>query len=182
MLTSCIPNEDVIVKRRGNEKVVPLVINVYNNAIGGVDRSDQMMNSYPVERKRLKKWSKKMWLHLLNTCTFNSQILHNKHGGNLSPLQFRSKLVSQIIEKYGCDTESWQRGGRPSTSENPFRLVERHFPSYVPATNSKANASRRCIVCKKRSVRKESRCECLCCDIGLCAAPCFEWYHKLKGF
>ena len=31
--------------------------------MGGVDRSDQMMNSYPVECKRLKKWYKKMWIH-----------------------------------------------------------------------------------------------------------------------
>ena len=38
---------------------VPLVISVDNNMMCGVDRSDQMMNSYPVERKRLKKWYKK---------------------------------------------------------------------------------------------------------------------------
>ena len=41
------------------EVIVPLVINTYNNMIGGVDRSDQIMNSYPVERKRLKKRYKK---------------------------------------------------------------------------------------------------------------------------
>ena len=102
--------------------------------MGGVDRSDQMLSSYPVERKRLKKWSKKMWLHLLNTCVFNAHILHYKLGGDLDPFRFRKNLISQIIEKYGSDTENTRRGGRPSLCENPFRLVERHFPSYVPAT------------------------------------------------
>ena len=55
MLSSCIPDENVSIVRRGKEVTVPLVINIYNNMMGGVDRSDQMMNSYPVERKRLKK-------------------------------------------------------------------------------------------------------------------------------
>ena len=91
MLTSCMPEEDVAVKRRGKD------------LMGGVDRSDQMMSSYPMERKRLKKWSKKMWLHLINRCVFNAHILHKKQGGNLSPLEFRSALISQLVEKFGYD-------------------------------------------------------------------------------
>ena len=48
---------------------------------------------------------KKMWLYLLNTCVFSNQILQWKCGGKLSVLEFRSKLISQIIEKYGYDTD-----------------------------------------------------------------------------
>ena len=59
MLSPCIPDENVSAVRRGKEVIVPLVINTYNNMMSGVDRSDQMMNSYPVERKRLKIWFKK---------------------------------------------------------------------------------------------------------------------------
>ena len=129
MLTSCVPDEDVVIKRCGKDKVVPLVVNTYNDSMGGVDRSDQMMSSYPVERKRLKKWSKKMWLHLINTCVFNAQILHKKQRGNISPLEFRSRLISQLVEKYGYNTEAVRKGGRTSTGDNPFRLVERYFPT-----------------------------------------------------
>ena len=75
-----------------------------------------------------------MWLHLLNTCVFNAHILYCKLGGDLDPFRFRKNLISQIIEKYGSDTENTPRGGRPSLCENPFRLVKRHFPSYVRAT------------------------------------------------
>ena len=39
---------------------------------------------------------------------------------------------------------------------NPFRLVERHFPSYVPATEKKSNATRRCVVCKKHGTGKKA--------------------------
>ena len=59
MLTSCIPDKDAIVKRRGKEKAMSLVIDTYNNVMSGVDLSDQMMSSYPLERKRLEKRSKK---------------------------------------------------------------------------------------------------------------------------
>ena len=61
-------------------------------------------------------------------------------------------------------------------------MAGRHFPSYVPATEKKQNASRRCVLCRKRGTHKESRYECVRCDEGLCAAPCFERYHKLKNF
>ena len=68
----------------------------------------------------------------------------------MTPLEFRTKLVSQIIEKYGEDTENDRCGGRSSTVDNPFRLPE-HFPSYIPLKN----ATKQCVVCKKRGVRKE---------------------------
>lgn len=123
-----------------------------------------------------------MWLHLFNTCVFNSQILHPKRGRKLSALEFRSKLIGQIIKKYEYDTDTFQKGGRTSTAENPFRLVERHFPSYVPANEKKANAIRRCVVCKKHGAGRENRYECVRCDVGLCAAPCFERYHREKIF
>lgn len=115
-----------------------------------------------------------MWLHLVNICVFNSQMFHRKRGGKLSALEFRSKLISQIIEKYGYDTDAFRKGGRPSIAENLFTLVERHFPSYVPATEKKANTIRRCVVCKKHGAWRESRYECVRCDVGIYAASCFE--------
>ena len=123
-----------------------------------------------------------MWLHLINTFISNAQILHKKQGRNLSPLEFRLRLISQLVEKYGYDTEAVRKGGRPSTGGNPFHLVERNFPCYVPATEKKSNATRRCVVGKKHRTRKESRYERLRCDVGLCAAPCFRTYHTLKVF
>ena len=78
-----------------------------------------------------------MWIHLINSCVFNAQILHKKKDGKLTSLEFRTKLVSQIIGKYGEDTENYRHGGRPSTADKPFRLVERHFPSHISPTEKK---------------------------------------------
>ena len=90
-----------------------------------------------------------------------------KCGGSLSLLEFRMKLISSMIELYGNDNKRYRKGGRPSLTENPFRLIERHFPTYVPATDKKMNAQRRCVVCKKGGVRKDTRYQCLRCDVGL---------------
>ena len=78
-----------------------------------------------------------MWIHLINSCVFNAHMLHKKKGGKLTSSEFHTKLVSQIIEKYGEDTGNYRRGGRPSTADNPFRLVERNFPSSIPPTEKK---------------------------------------------
>ena len=52
LLSTCVSDGAVIVTRTGKGKEIPLVVNRYNKKMGGVDRSDQMMTSYQVERKR----------------------------------------------------------------------------------------------------------------------------------
>ena len=61
-----------------------------------------------------------------------------------------------------------------------FNIVtERHYPSEIPATQSKAQPQKLCVVCWARGVRRERRHCCLQCtgQPGLCAAPCFGIYH-----
>ena len=81
-------------------------------------------------------------------------------------------MISQTIEN--TDTiHTFQKGGISSTADNRFRLVERHFSSYVPATEKKLNATRRCVVCKDHGTREEIHYECVRYDVDLRAAPCF---------
>ena len=65
-----------------------------------------MINSYPVKHKRLKKWYKKMWIILANSCEFNAHILQKRKGGKLTSPEFLTKILYQTIEKYGEDTEN----------------------------------------------------------------------------
>ena len=69
-----------------------------------------------------------MWIHLMNSCVFNAHMLRKRKGGKFTSLEFRTKLVSQIIEKYEEDTENYWPGGRPRTADDSFQLVERYFP------------------------------------------------------
>ncbi|XP_039285495.1 piggyBac transposable element-derived protein 4-like [Nilaparvata lugens] len=169
----------VDVVRRGKEVQVPNVIHDYNIFMGGVDRVDQMLSAYPMERKRQKIWYKKQFRHLLNMCIHNAHVIHEKCGGTFSPLQFRESLFESIVEKHFLEKP---KKGRPSAEEDPLRLRERHFPKIVTATEKKANASRRCTVCASKGKRRESRYQCTPCDVGLCVVPCFEDFHTKKKY
>ena len=100
-ISTCTIDGAKNVLRAGKEKLVPLVIDDYNQNMGGVDRSDQMMTSYEVERKRVKKWYKKVFTHLINLAAFNAQIICKKMGRNMTPLNFRTMLITSMIQRYG---------------------------------------------------------------------------------
>ena len=62
MMSTCLNDGTVIKKRAGKDKEIPLVVDFYNQHMGGVDKSDQMLTSYEIERKRVKKWYKKFFI------------------------------------------------------------------------------------------------------------------------
>ncbi|GBO33939.1 hypothetical protein AVEN_8355-1 [Araneus ventricosus] len=95
------------------------------------------------------------------------------------------KLVERLIEVGGTDP-STHRYVTPKESENVVRLIGRHFPSYVESDCSKKRRLvRKCVVCylatneNGKRIRRETRFECKDCNVGLCAAPCFEKYHTV---
>ena len=94
---TCINDSLVTVKCRGIETVIPKIVDVYNNQMGVVDRSDQMLMSYEVEQNHIKKWYIKQFMHLINVATSYSHILRKKKGGKLNPLEFRKKLVKLCL-------------------------------------------------------------------------------------
>lgn len=85
-------------------------------------------------------------------------------------------FIEEVTRKYG------------RTAENPLRVVERHFPNYVPVTGKKSNPTRKCVVCSKatdskgKKCRRESRYQCTECDVGLCVTPCFKKYHTVENY
>ena len=60
------------IEKRGVKKNKPLVIIDYNNS------ADQMVTTYPAERKRHKVWYKKFFRHLVNLTVLNAFILYKK--------------------------------------------------------------------------------------------------------
>ena len=152
MMSTCVNDGTVIVKRAGKDKEIPRVVDFYNQHMGGVDKSDQMLTSYEIERKRVKKWYKKVFHHLVNQSVFNAHIIHMHldDSDKLTPLKFREKLVTDIVVKYATPTTSSRHG--------------------------------RGVVCHKHGTHKETHFICKQCDQGLCAVPCFENYHTLKNY
>ena len=137
MMSTCVNDGNVIVKRAGKDKEIPRVVDFYNQHMGGVDKSDQMLTSYEIERKRVKKWHKKVFHHLVNKSVFNAHIIHMHldDSDKLTPLKFREKLVTDIVVKYATPTTS-SRHGRGGSENNELRLIGRHFPAYVENTDN----------------------------------------------
>ena len=57
-----------------------------------------------------------------------------------------------------------------------------HYPSRLPPTEKKLQPRRRCRVCYKKGVRRDSNYMCVLCpeQPSLCLTPCFNDYHAAK--
>ena len=110
-----------MVKRAGKDKEIPCLVDFYNQHMGGVDKSDQMLTSYEIERKRVKKWYKNFFHHLVNQSVFNAHIVHMHldDSDKLIPLKFREKLVTNIVVKYATPVTPSRHG----SENNELRLI-----------------------------------------------------------
>lgn len=89
-------------------------------------------------------------------------------------MSFLLECGEKIIETYADGRQILQRR---SQTPKPSRLLERHFPAFIPPT-TKEKPTKRCILCYEKGTRKESRYWCAECRTGLCPAPCFQIYHS----
>ena len=181
LLSTVHPSEMVQCQRGRVATSIPRIVKDYNDTMGGVDRVDQSLSSYPIMRKRGKKYYQKIFFHLLELAVWNSYILYKQAGHTKKPLDFRMDLIDLLVSTY--KDNSVKSKGRPSTTPSPLRLSGRHFLDYVPPTEKKDKPMRYCAVCSQKrnalgkKVRRESRYQCSECDVGLCVVPCFREYH-----
>jgi len=73
-----LPSEGNFRDEQGNTK--PAIVADYNCHMGYVDKADRMANSYMASRQTWK-WTKKLFLHLLDMTILNSYILLSTCGG-----------------------------------------------------------------------------------------------------
>lgn len=111
--------------------------------MGGVDKLDQMLEPYLVERKQCVKWTRKLFKRLLNISIQNARILLNKATNSSIPsLAFTLALIILIIifDKHCSNVhiktpETAPQHPRVSRAQLPEgRLTERHFIQRIPIT------------------------------------------------
>ncbi|KAL6419513.1 hypothetical protein ACFW04_011346 [Cataglyphis niger] len=148
----------------------------YNSSMGAVDKCDMIISSIQSVRKSLK-WYKKYFFHLLDIAVWNAYCLYKyKTHKNISIAAFHLELIRQILEKYR--KENLRQSGQRSEDKYPFRLIDRHFPAiYTSTKTTRKSALRKCIVCSKNGVQRQTHYQCKICDVGLCVCPCFETFH-----
>lgn len=64
-----------VTNRRGELKMKPVAISMYNKYMSGVDRQDQMLSYYPCERKAVR-WYKKIGIHYFQLLLLNSYFIY----------------------------------------------------------------------------------------------------------
>ena len=106
-----------------------------------------MQISFSESVRKMIKWYKKLFFHMLDVSMLNAYILYKeKKQVTLQFTDFRLQVIRQILDKYGSQRDP--RRGRPST-DKPLRLTARHFPSLT------SGGKRRCIVCSTTVKRQK---------------------------
>ncbi|XP_033855228.3 piggyBac transposable element-derived protein 4-like [Acipenser ruthenus] len=164
---------------------IPEAIQDYNRNMGGVDRSDQLIQYCNVVHKT-KKWYKTLFFHFLDIAIVNSFLLHKELCqvvGKMheSQVVFRKKLLFELCgEQLPAEM--------PSSSSAPAsRMMHLPAPIVDPASvekGQKASAGRRkCQHCKDFGRGQMSTpWQCKTCNVPLCLVldrNCFiEWHRK----
>ena len=116
----------------------------YSKHNTGVDRSDQMLAYYSLERKTIKWW-KKLFFYLFHLVVVNAHILHNKTRKKKITLEiFYEKVAEGLFASVGTDIQVQGQTNSPAS-----RLVGRdHFLYRIPVTHAKMEGtSQRSRVC-----------------------------------
>ncbi|KAL0830077.1 hypothetical protein ABMA28_003534 [Loxostege sticticalis] len=141
----------------GNYKYRPQIVLDYNLAMGGVDKKNQLLSAFPIERCRNLIWYKKLFRRLLNVTIPNSHIIFG-HKKNMTARAFRVQLLDNIFQKF-----------KPPKPLPP--LEEQHF--LERGTTSRA----RCRWCTKNGKLVRTTWQCDTCKVPLCVEVCFKAFH-----
>ena len=156
----------------------PLMVDQYNQFMGGVDRSDQLMAYYGFPHRTIKWW-RRAFFHLLDLTVVQAHTLHriSPHAGpTLSHEQFRVQLAQQLIVST-ADT-SLSAGPSPLCQPAVERLAGRHFPARTASRDGHPQQLD-CFICscKKGRGRKTTTYICKQCSLPMFIVPCFQLHH-----
>ena len=184
MLSSNCVHQSVTVRSRRTTQQKPMVVDLYNHSMNGVDRADQYTVYYSFIRRSVKWW-RKVFFWLLEVAVVNSYILYKCTVVRpISHREYRYSVIRALATPYiqsapprgpGCRRER----PRMSRHGDPERLNQRpHF--------MERGLQRDCVVCSHqfRGSRHRTTFYCKTCPSHppLCPASCFERYHTLQTY
>lgn len=155
----------------------PTVIPLYNLNMGGVDMKDSAIHHYDASRKSYR-WFVKYGIHLFQMLHHNSWIIYRKHGGKQSYLQYLEKTVQFLLSQTGVGRQGRSGGRLSQDGAATPKAIQHRLERLQPRGNQK-HPAKRCRVCCKNGVRKETVFVCVGCpeQPGLCIGKCFREFH-----
>ncbi|XP_047510428.1 piggyBac transposable element-derived protein 3-like [Pieris napi] len=179
----------------------PELVRLYNNGVGGVDKTDHLISLYRIFI-RSKKWTLRMIFHAIDLSLSNSWLEYQADCAMckiperdiLDLLHFRQRVADSLL-KMGLPLNNRKRGRPSSGSSSPIsiptfpqtrrRQVEmRPIPEvqydtvdHLPEYDKKKEATR----CKNPECKGKTHVYCLKCEIHLCFTSernCFRIFHQ----
>ena len=136
----------------------------YNEAMSGIDRSNQML-SY--NSAFCKTQNKKVGVHMFEIFLTNAFYLYKTHAPQREAMainEFREIIVNNLV----------------GLLKQPVHLqpvCDFHYLQVLPPTEKKKNPTRRCQYCNKMKIRREPRYVC-----GYCEADHLSALIPVLGF
>ena len=172
-------------KRNGDVRVEkPACVDLYNNSMGGVDRSDQLRSYYSACRPS-KKWYKYLFWFIFDLSLVNSFIIFKENvqrRGRRTLVDFRFALAKQLIAGFSRRAENRKRTMKAAALE-VTTTPENATGHFIIRREGNAR-KRHCVQCKKDGRKtssnqaKETIYKCSQCGIALCKDPCFLRFHS----
>uniref|UniRef100_A0A0L8HQH0 PiggyBac transposable element-derived protein domain-containing protein n=1 Tax=Octopus bimaculoides TaxID=37653 RepID=A0A0L8HQH0_OCTBM len=98
--------------------------------MGGVDRSDQMVTLYELDKKS-RKWWTKVFFRLLMTATYNNYVIHSEIHHMRPPfINFLVNVAERLIEagRSNCLQRRMRSFRRPFKTSKLISSVGDHMP------------------------------------------------------
>lgn len=150
----------------------PTLIHEYNSMMGGVDKKDQMLAAFPIERKRTKVWYKKVFRRLLNVSILNGYVICKCSNSIISHRLFRTSIINTILERHSPLHLTAGLLQSQITPNVTAVIKNHHLAPFEFGTNTKGRKRRVCVVCKKRTTTY-----CVGCKKPVCMHRCFVSLH-----
>ena len=151
------------------------VIQEYNQFMGGVDLSDQMKNTYEVDRRSKFRFFCRVFFDFFDIAVVNSKIVYNKieSAPSLSSLDFQYSIAQTMIRKFSSRKRAVPLTRPSKRSRGPSFDIVDHLPDFAPSRV-------RCAFFLSKNVESRTYVRCITCNIALCLQKdrnCFQQYH-----
>jgi hypothetical protein len=158
----------------------PSAVVDYNRNMNYVDKYDQLLSSYKIDR-RSKKWWHRIFFYLIDAAVVNSCCIYKSlELPYLSSKDFRRAVIDGLV------AERLVSNKRQSTNSQPIQIKKSKpfTPTEIRLTSSthqpQRSSRRRCALCSTKSKQVRTDWICTVCQVPLCLTKnksCFQSYH-----
>lgn len=162
----------------------PKALTDYNANMNGVDKFDQLLASYKIDRQS-NKWWHRIFFYFLDACVINSYCIHKKMETNepkMTAKNFRREIVNGLVA-------STLVSSKRKASSNQVQIQRKKSKPFIPESvrlhaaehQPERGSRRRCALCSTKAKPVRTDWLCTTCKVPLCLGKqksCFQLFHQ----